>query len=215
MGGGGIASQYCPLRYRAIGDIAAILSQIAVEWVTKTPRWSGTSQQNFRRKCMFSLGFEGANELCNPQTFFLLLEDRTLQTVSRPKKVIFMLLFLLPGGRGSPPPPRVEKSLHDQVSVLSRSGQATLAAGKTPGSWSDSSHLHFKLMYWHVAIGTRKEGHYEGVFSLEESLECLESVDSLESLANAQILLCFPKSVGFLRSHESLNSLENPENGLS
>ena len=35
-GGGGIAGQCCPLRYRALwGGIAALLSQIAVEWVTK------------------------------------------------------------------------------------------------------------------------------------------------------------------------------------
>ena len=34
---GGIAGQCCPLRYRALyGGIAAILSQIAVEWVTKS-----------------------------------------------------------------------------------------------------------------------------------------------------------------------------------
>ena len=35
-GGGGIAAQGCPLRYRALsGGIAAILSQIRVLWPTK------------------------------------------------------------------------------------------------------------------------------------------------------------------------------------
>ena len=39
LGGGGFASQCCPLRYGALqGGIAAILSQIAVEWVTKQSR---------------------------------------------------------------------------------------------------------------------------------------------------------------------------------
>ena len=43
----------------------------------------------------------------------------------------------------------------------------------------------------------------KGVFSLEESLE---SLDSLKSLENGRILLCFPQSGGSL---ESLNSLES------
>ena len=48
----------------------------------------------------------------------------------------------------------------------------------------------------------------QGVFSLEKSLE---SLNSLESLENGRILLCFPESGGSL---ESLNSLESLENGL-
>ena len=48
----------------------------------------------------------------------------------------------------------------------------------------------------------------KGVFSLQESLE---SLNSLESLENGRILLCFPQSGGFL---ESLNSLDSLENGL-
>ena len=48
----------------------------------------------------------------------------------------------------------------------------------------------------------------KGVFALEESLESLNSLDSLET---GRILLCFPHSGGSL---ESLNSLESLENGL-
>ena len=51
----------------------------------------------------------------------------------------------------------------------------------------------------------------KGVFSLEESLESLKSPDSLESLENGRILLCFPQSGGSLKSLESLNSLESLE----
>ena len=51
----------------------------------------------------------------------------------------------------------------------------------------------------------------EGVFSFEESLE---SLNSLESLENGRSLLCFPQSGGSLKSLESLNSLESLENGL-
>ena len=42
-----------------------------------------------------------------------------------------------------------------------------------------------------------------GFFSLEESLE---SLNSLESLKNGRILLYFPQSGGSLKSLESLNS---------
>ena len=49
----------------------------------------------------------------------------------------------------------------------------------------------------------------KGVFSLEKSLESLDSPASLES---RRILLCFPQSGGSLDSLNSLNSLEN---GLS
>ena len=40
-----------------------------------------------------------------------------------------------------------------------------------------------------------KRGHYEGVLSLEESLESLKSLDSLESLTDGRILLCFECSL--------------------
>ena len=48
----------------------------------------------------------------------------------------------------------------------------------------------------------------KGVVSLEESLQ------SLESPENGQILLCFPQSGGSLESLDSQNSLESLENGL-
>ena len=49
----------------------------------------------------------------------------------------------------------------------------------------------------------------KGVFSLEESLESVESPNYLESLDNGRLLLCFPQSAGSLESLESLKSLEN------
>ena len=51
----------------------------------------------------------------------------------------------------------------------------------------------------------------KGVFSLEESLDSLKS---LESLKDGRILLYFPQSGSSLGSLESLNSLESLENGL-
>ena len=51
----------------------------------------------------------------------------------------------------------------------------------------------------------------KGVFSLEESLESLKSLDSLE---NGRTLLYFPQSGDSLKSLESLDSLESLENGL-
>ena len=54
----------------------------------------------------------------------------------------------------------------------------------------------------------------KGVFSLAESLESLKFLDSLESLENGRILLCFPQSGGSLETLESLNSLESLENGF-
>ena len=50
----------------------------------------------------------------------------------------------------------------------------------------------------------------KGVFSLEESLESLNYVESLE---NGRILLYFPESGDSLKSLESLNSLESLEKG--
>ena len=55
---------------------------------------------------------------------------------------------------------------------------------------------------------------HKGVFSLEESLESLKYLNSLESLENGRMLLCFPQSGSSLRSLESRNSLESLENGL-
>ena len=54
----------------------------------------------------------------------------------------------------------------------------------------------------------------KGVFSPEESLEPLKSLNSLESLENDRILLCFPQSGNSLKSLESLGSLDSLENGL-
>ena len=63
-------------------------------------------------------------------------------------------------------------------------------------------------------VGTGKEVITKGVFSLQESLESLKSLHSLETLGNGRILLCFPQSGGFLESLGSLNSVESLENGL-
>ena len=49
----------------------------------------------------------------------------------------------------------------------------------------------------------------KGVVSLEESLESLKSLNSLVSLENGRIPLCFPESGGSLESLESIESLEN------
>ena len=65
-----------------------------------------------------------------------------------------------------------------------------------------------------LVSGTEKGVITKGVFSLEESLESLKSLDFLESLENGRILLCFPQCGGSLKSLESLNSLESLENGL-
>ena len=62
--------------------------------------------------------------------------------------------------------------------------------------------------------GPEKEVTTKGVFSLAESLESLKFLDSLESLENGRILLCFPQSGGSLETLESLNSLESLEHGL-
>ena len=63
-------------------------------------------------------------------------------------------------------------------------------------------------------FGAGKRGHYEKVFSPEESLESLKSLDSLESLEIGRILLSFPQSGGSLEYLKSLNSLESLENEL-
>ena len=54
----------------------------------------------------------------------------------------------------------------------------------------------------------------KGVFSPEESLESLKSINSQKALENGRILLYFPESGCSLKSLESPNSLESPENGL-
>ena len=59
-----------------------------------------------------------------------------------------------------------------------------------------------------LSSGPEKGVITKGVFSFEESLK---SLDSLESLENGRVLLCFPQSGCSL---ESLNSLESLENGL-
>ena len=63
-------------------------------------------------------------------------------------------------------------------------------------------------------VGPEKGVITKGVFSLEESLESLKSLHSLEFLENGRILLYFPPSEDSLKSLESLNSLESLENGL-
>ena len=58
---------------------------------------------------------------------------------------------------------------------------------------------------------TEQRGHYERVFSLEESLESLNKISEFSRMVKVQSSFCFPQSGGSL---ESLNSLEFPENGL-
>ena len=82
--------------------------------------------------------------------------------------------------------------------------------------WKDdesNSLRFFAILIWFCS-GPEKGVITKGVFSLEESLESLKFLDSLESLENGRILLYFPQSGGSLKSLESLNSLESLENGL-
>ena len=68
-----------------------------------------------------------------------------------------------------------------------------------------------------IPYDTEKGVITKGVFSLEQSPESLKSPNSLESLENGRILLCFPESGGDLESLEfldSLETLETLENGL-
>ena len=51
----------------------------------------------------------------------------------------------------------------------------------------------------------------KGVFSLEEALASLRSLNSVESPEHGWILICFPQAGGSL---ESLKSIESLENGL-
>ena len=84
---------------------------------------------------------------------------------------------------------------------------------KCPKPHFEIPHLDFpdmgnKSWYSREKDRDQKEGFItEGVFSLVGSLE---SVNSLESLENGWVLLCFPHSGGSL---ESLNSLDSPESG--
>ena len=59
------------------------------------------------------------------------------------------------------------------------------------------------LMFCRLVLGAEKGVTTKGVFSLEESLKSRKSLNSLDSLENGQILLCFPQSGS---SPESLNS---------
>ena len=69
-------------------------------------------------------------------------------------------------------------------------------------------------------IATPKSGPEKGVitkggFSLEESLESLKSLISLQSLENGRILVCFSQSEGSLQSLNSPISLEYLEMDFS
>ena len=70
------------------------------------------------------------------------------------------------------------------------------------------AHKHKLFGLVRLRIGTGEGVITEGVFSLEESLESLKSLESLE---HGRILLCFPQSGGSL---ESLNSIESLDNRL-
>ena len=61
------------------------------------------------------------------------------------------------------------------------------------------------------ASGPEKGVITKGVFSLEESLESLKSLDFLESVENGWILLYFPQSGGL----ESLETLNFPDSRIS
>ena len=77
--------------------------------------------------------------------------------------------------------------------------------------WSDRPNCSHNVSQ-KVKLGTGKRGHYErGLFTGGISRI---SLNSLESLENGWILLCFPQSGGSLESLKSLNSLESLENGL-
>ena len=94
------------------------------------------------------------------------------------------------------------------------------ASEQHPKEWwklREKRFLVFRSFLTFLCFGARKRSHTNGVFSLEESLESLISLDSLESLKNSWILLCFPQSGDPLESLESLNSvdsLESLENGF-
>ena len=61
-----------------------------------------------------------------------------------------------------------------------------------------------------LSLGTGGRGHYErGLFTGGISRIFIKSLDSLESLENGRIFLCFPQSGGSLKSLNSLESLEN------
>ena len=62
--------------------------------------------------------------------------------------------------------------------------------------------------------GPEKRVITKGVFLLEEPLESPKSLNSLESLENGRILLCFPESGGALESQKSLDSLDSLQNGI-
>ena len=80
--------------------------------------------------------------------------------------------------------------------------------GATPVRTNTSNILSNKIS------GPEKGVITEGFFSLEESLESLNSLNSLESPENGRILLSLPESGGSLESLESLMSLESLENGF-
>ena len=62
----------------------------------------------------------------------------------------------------------------------------------------DAANRHLQLP---GQFGTGKGVITKRVFSLEESLEFLKSLNSLESLENGPILLCFPESGGSKDGH--------------
>ena len=64
-----------------------------------------------------------------------------------------------------------------------------------------------------VLSGPERKGHYEkGLFT--GGITRISNLNSLESLENGRILLCFPQSGGSLESPEPLNSRESLRDGL-
>ena len=97
---------------------------------------------------------------------------------------------------------------HDQNSSH---GNATFTQNETAHCPRQSSTISVAVTFYFLMSPDYFLHVAKEVFSLEESLESLKSLDSPESLENGWIFLCFPQSVGSL---ESLNSLESLEIGL-
>ena len=96
-----------------------------------------------------------------------------------------------------------------------------LLSNPRPPEWRFYHKLPQKLPKSSADNRDRKKGHYEtGLFTGGISRSSKFSRDSLESLENGRILLCFPQSGGSLESLKSLkalkplNSLESLEYGL-
>ena len=82
------------------------------------------------------------------------------------------------------------------------------------GFASQQRGTHFQVTLGYVS-GAEKGVITKGVFSLDESLESLKSLNPPESVESGRNLLYFPQSGGSPKSLESLNSLASLQDGLS